>query len=119
MRSRYSAFCQNDAEYLFATLHPSKRTSQTVAQLTASNQETEWLNLRILKHSPDQPRDNEGIVEFVASYKNAKDASFLYERSFFLRDKGQWFYVEGEIMDPASISLKRNEICWCGSKKKF
>jgi len=110
MRSRYSAFCTGNVNYLIATRHSSQRAAadrQTLAQTIA---ETKWLSLRVLHASESQ-------VEFVAFYQSQGQLSQLHERSNFVSESGRWFYVDGVHLPP--IKLERNDPCWCGSGKKL
>ncbi|MDJ0568913.1 MAG: SEC-C metal-binding domain-containing protein [Pleurocapsa sp. MO_192.B19] len=34
-----------------------------------------------------------------------------------MKDNGQWFYVEGDIL-PGTVP-KRHQPCWCGSGEKY
>lgn len=112
MRSRYSAFCLNKVNYLIDTLHPDKRQLDDKHTLKQSIEDTQWLGLKIIKQSSSST-----TVEFVAFYKEKTVIAQLHERSNFIKKDKQWFYVDGELL-PA-IKLARNEVCFCGSAKKF
>ena len=116
MRSRYTAFCQGDIDYLVATLHPDRRTQSDRAELTKSINNTQWLSLTIINTNKGKKNDAIGYVEFEAVYK-VNEPGQLHERSKFIKTDGKWFYVEGDIL-PETIP-KRNEPCWCGSGKKY
>jgi SEC-C motif domain protein len=113
MRSRYSAFCIKDIEYLIFTHHPSRQQPNEVELLTQTFQNTHWLGLKILKSQTD---NQIGYVEFAAFYQNDPIGQ-LHENSKFIYENGQWYYLDGVILDPLKFS--RNEQCWCGSKKKY
>lgn len=92
MRSRYTAYTLLKEDYLLATWHPSTRpTSLGLAQETP----TKWLGLEVKRH--EQQDADHAIVEFVARYKVNGRAQRLHEVSRFLREAGQWFYVDGDI----------------------
>lgn len=128
MRSRYSAFCERNADYLIRTRHASKRDEDDRNRIEQMMQETEWLGLRVVNKGTQAER---GTVEFIAFYRerqfstltNFKDAqrmvspSQLHERSNFVLENGCWYYVDGETL-PA-VEIKRNDPCWCGSRRKF
>lgn len=129
MRSRYTAFCRGDADYLIATLAPEKRSdplalAQLRQELSHTMATTEWLGLKVLNSAVTGP--GEGRVEFAAFFR-AKDLSGqgktdqgirqLHEKSRFVRQEGRWFYRDGE-MGPG-ISLGRNDPCFCSSGKKY
>lgn len=116
MRSRYTAFTQGNIDYLIATHHPSKRTMSDRQTLQQSIQNTAWLGLTVLATEQGQPEDDTGIVEFVARYQSGAMGQ-MHERSRFKKQKGRWFYLDGDLLPP--VAPKRNDPCWCGSGKKF
>ncbi len=116
MRSRYSAYCTGNVDYLLATQHPLHRTVDGRQQICHTLQTTEWLQLTIVSTQGGQPHDTTGIVEFVAVYRSGAEAQ-LHERSRFVQQKGRWFYQDGDLLPP--LLPKRNEPCWCGSGQKF
>ncbi|MGF1521118.1 MAG: YchJ family protein [Leptolyngbyaceae cyanobacterium] len=116
MRSRYTAYCEGNVDYLIATHHPSKRGLGDRASLSQSIQSTAWLGLTVISTEQGQPEDKTGVVEFVAIYRTGVVGQ-LHERSRFKKQKGRWFYLEGNQLPP--LEPKRNEPCWCGSGKKF
>lgn len=113
MRSRYSAFCLSDIDYLQATLHPSYRKIDDKAELEITVKKTHWLGLKVISH---QPSLEEATVEFVAFFKG-QPFEQLHEFSRFKKVDGQWLYTDGDEL-PA-IKLSRNERCFCNSTKKF
>ena len=94
MRSRYSAFVRERADYLLATWHASTRPATLDF---APN--TKWLGLDVLDHrtlSADRAK-----VEFVARWRVAGLAVRLHERSRFERHADEqgvqrWWYVDGD-----------------------
>lgn len=117
MRSRYSAFCIKDIEYLISTHHHSKQQPNEREILAQTINETQWLGLKVLK--TDKRRINQvvGHVEFAAFYKNNNKIEQLHENSKFIYENGQWYYLDGVMLEP--LKFARNEPCWCGSMKKF
>lgn len=117
MRSRYTAYCQGDIDYLVATHHPLKRGVRDRATLSKSVKNTTWLGLTILHTALGTANDSEGVVEFVALYREGSVAKQLHERSRFKQHRGRWFYLDGDHLPP--LHPKRSDPCWCGSGKKF
>ena len=115
MRSRYTAFVLGKVDYLVATLHPNSRQGNEKVELTKSIKQTEWLGLTIID-TKGKKNDRQGIVEFEAVYQ-INEPQQLHERSRFVKDNGQWFYVDGDIL-PGTVP-KPNAPCWCGSRQKF
>lgn len=113
MRSRYCAFVMAKIDYLIATLHPSQRQHDDRIQLQQTVEATQWLGLQIIEHYQQL---DQAEVEFIAFYQD-KPLDQLHERSRFVKENDQWFYVDGELL-PA-VKLGRNEPCFCGSGKKL
>lgn len=94
MRSRFSAFAVADADYLRASWHSTTRP--TNLDLDPG---IEWWRLDILGTTAGGPFDVDGTVEFVAHYRNPEvfgreGRGKMRELSRFVREGGQWFYVE-------------------------
>lgn len=92
MRSRFSAFAVADASYLFSTWHPSTRPSDL-----ALDENTRWTRLDLVDVIDGGPFDTTGVVEFRAHHRTGDVRGVLHERSSFVRQDGQWFYVNGEV----------------------
>ena len=89
MRSRYSAFVLERADYLLATWHSSTRPASLDFDAGAK-----WLGLEVREHKVTGTDTAE--VEFVARYRLDSRAVRLHERSRFVREDGRWFYVDGD-----------------------
>ena len=89
MRSRYSAFVLERAEYLLATWH--SRTRPAALDFEAG---AKWLGLDVRAHTVTGADTAE--VEFVARYRVQGRAVRMHECSRFVRDDGRWFYVDGD-----------------------
>ncbi len=100
-----------------STLHPSKRQHNERDALIQTVNDTKWLGLKIVR--ADDPKENqtEASVEFAAFYNAFGKVGQLHENSRFVFEKDQWFYMDGQILDP--LKLSRNTPCFCGSNKKF
>ena len=118
MRSRYSAFSLSLADYLVDTLYPASRSDDELAQIQLSFAGTHWESLVITDHKDGDQEDAE--VSFQVTYSvNAERLSFA-ETSRFKRDLNKWFYVDGKLSTSTPTpALKRNDVCWCLSEKKF
>lgn len=94
MRSRYTAYCLRNESYLLYTWHPSKRPESLHL---AADQPTKWLGLDVRKHLAN---GDEAAVEFVARFKEGGGPAFrLHEISRFVREGGQWYYLDGDILE--------------------
>jgi SEC-C motif domain protein len=88
MRSRYSAYVIGLIDYLLATWHASTAPGElTLAPV-------KWLGLEVI--ASDATADA-GVVEFVARCRDGGRAQRLHETSRFVREGGQWFYIDGDI----------------------
>lgn len=90
MRSRYSAFVLERADYLRATWHESKRPSKI-----GFDPGVKWLGLEVRDFKTTDETHAE--VEFVARQRDTSGRAVrLHERSRFVREDGRWYYVEGD-----------------------
>lgn len=91
MRSRYTAFVRERADYLLATWHPSHRPASLDFDAAA-----QWLGLEVRGHWVKDVDHAE--VEFVARHRLGGRAVRLHERSRFVREGGRWYYVDGDML---------------------
>ncbi len=103
MRNRYTAFVNEDWEYISRT-----STCQNLEDFKDSPS-MNWLKLDVL-----DAYDN--IVEFKAYYRDNEGIKVLHEKSTFIQEDGMWKYQDGELFNS---KIERNESCPCGSGKKF
>lgn len=91
MRSRYSAFATHQADYLVATTHQSKRTSnlkQEVLEWAIANQ---WQKLEVVQATAT-------TVTFKAYYLDYNSKPQIHhEHSAFVQENGLWYYVDGSF----------------------
>ena len=92
MRSRYSAYVLGDAKYLYRSW--DERTRPSLQSLRATPQ-VSWLGLTINCTEAGGPRDNSGVVAFVARYMDGGRVAEVREVSRFRRVRGRWVYVDG------------------------
>ena len=91
MRSRYTAFVMQRADYLLATWHSSTRPASIEFEPGVK-----WLGLEVRSQRVSLP-DTQGEVEFVARHKPAgAPAVRLHERSSFVFEHARWYYVRGD-----------------------
>lgn len=90
MRSRYTAFVAERADYLQATWHPTTRPASL-----EFDTDTKWLGLEV--RACRTTGDDRAEVEFVARYRVGGRAVRLHETSRFVREGGRWFYVDGDM----------------------
>lgn len=92
MRSRYTAFVCERADYLLATWQAAHRPPALDFEPGAK-----WLGLQVRAHRLTGPDTAE--VEFVARHRLGGRAVRLHERSRFVREAGRWFYADGDMLE--------------------
>ncbi|PWJ62663.1 SEC-C motif-containing protein [Rathayibacter iranicus NCPPB 2253 = VKM Ac-1602] len=98
MRSRYSANVLGSARYLLTSWHPSTRPARIDL-----DESVQWRRLQIVDTVRGDEGDDDGLVEFRASYRSPAGVGLVHERSRFVREEGQWFYLDGEICDDEAL----------------
>lgn len=109
MRSRYTAFVLSDEDHLVRTWHPRTRPAPPYA-----DPGIDWCGLQIVEVEAGGEEDEEGVVEFIASWRTRSSSGArsapprggapggsggvesMRERSRFTRRAGRWVYVDGE-----------------------
>ena len=90
MRSRYTAYCLQQADYLMETTHVSTRKYHDKEGILAFASQNHWLRLEILKTAGT-------VVEFKAYYlDNSSNPKVHHEKSVFKKEENSWYYVDGE-----------------------
>ena len=124
MRARYTAYTQVEMDFIIQTLHPDKREDNDPDGARDWAQNSEWHGLEILGCEAGGPGDDQGTVEFVATYTYQNEIQNYHEVADFRREDGQWFFVEGQpgvrkpvVRDEPKVG--RNDPCPCGSGKKY
>ena len=90
MRSRYTAYVREDADYLIATWHPTTRPTEPLTFEPGLR----WLGLEVKRLAS---AGDSATVAFVARSKLGGRAHRLQQISRFVREGGRWFYRDGDI----------------------
>ena len=124
MRARYSAYVVHNIDFIVNTVERGEKIAEIDRKATEdwSNKST-WHGLKILRTEKGGPDDNEGIVEFEATYTQKGIRDVHHEVAGFRKVDGKWLYTEG-LLRPTTVvregrKIGRNEPCPCGSGKKF
>lgn len=91
MRSRYSAYVKENESYLINTWHEDTRP-----ETIEFDPRIKWTRLSIKNTDKGGINDEQGTVEFIATYKSNGRALRLHEISRFVRSDGDWVYLDGE-----------------------
>ncbi|HEY1701813.1 MAG TPA: YchJ family metal-binding protein [Trebonia sp.] len=89
MRARYSAFAIGDADYVLRSWHPTTRP-----RTLTLDPDQKWIRLAVLETHEGGLFDTVGTVRFRALYKQNGRRGTLDEISRFVREDGQWLYLD-------------------------
>ena len=90
MRSRYSAYATEEADYLVDTTHVSTRKDHKRSDILSWSKSNKWRKLEVLETT-------ENTVTFKAHYLDYQNYDQIhYEHSTFVLENGNWYYVDGE-----------------------
>jgi len=90
MRSRYAAYVVGEPDHVFRTWHPRTRPADVATGVGIA-----WQRLDVLATEAGGVDDEEGVVEFRATYETGGHVGVLHETSRFARRGGRWVYVDG------------------------
>lgn len=95
MRSRYTAFVLANIDYLMNSHHISTRPIKDKKAMLKWTKSVSWLALQIVSTKAGSSSDTEGWVEFKASYLENGQPQCIHENSYFVKEKGLWYYKSG------------------------
>lgn len=132
MMSRYAAFVTYNIDYLICTHSPKTRASVNKNDVGQWAKACQWLALEIRDSKTDGANAE---VEFIAWYKLEHKLQCHHELSLFnyelidddLQRLGTvrcqathaWYYHSARQPNHIVTPPKRNDLCLCGSGKKF
>ena len=124
MRSRYSAYAMKALDHLKESLHPEHRADYDAEGAKRWAEGSEWLKLEVFETSGGGEDEDEGTVEFAATYRRKGEKVTHREEARFTRHKGRWYYTDGRMVTPGTVrnegpKVGRNDPCTCGSGKKY
>ncbi len=143
MRSRFSAYVLQLVPYIAKTYYPAVQSTEAIAEIAAFAGDAHFLALQVLA-SGDSPAIDAGqfpvlpppvnlstvndlltaqpalsYVHFKVWFLIADKLHLLEEHSRFVRIDGHWHYVDGVLLPHPVLKIGRNDLCPCGSGKKF
>lgn len=121
MRSRYSAFVCADIDYILATYSNKTRPLEQKEEILLWAKSVKWIGLEVVSTKNGSEGDKEAWVEFKASFIEEGNSQVMHEKSYFIIENNSWVYVSGEYPKPDQVKSlpNRNDLCFCGSGKKF
>ncbi len=124
MRARYSSYVTGDVEFLKTSATEAGRAEFDEESSRAWSKAAEWHGLEIIKTEGGGPGDDRGVVEFRALYTANGEFCNHHEVSQFVREADGWKFTDGELVGETPIvreepKVGRNDLCPCGSGKKY
>jgi SEC-C motif domain protein len=100
MRSRYSAYALQLADYIIQTTHPHNRafsadTHHWKQEIQKRYEKTQFYGLKILEFIDGE---SEAYVTFTAQLRQKNNDISFTEKSRFLKIGDRWLYESGEIL---------------------
>ena len=86
MRARFSAYVRRESSFLIRSWHPATRPPQLMI-----DPDIQWQHLEIVS-SKGGLGEQEGQVEFIATYLQDGREQTLHELSYFIRLQEAWHY---------------------------
>lgn len=93
MRSRYTAHVILAIDYLWDTWSAEQRIRSSKQDIEAWASSCEWLGLKILATEKGQQQDNQGVVEFIALFRQNGQLQQHHEISVFSKLQQAWSYM--------------------------
>ena len=131
MRSRFVAYSQRAIGYLETTSAGEAAASFSKKDATAWANAATFTKLEIFATEHGAEADDEGLVDFAATYHEGGKVHVLRERSLFRREappggqpeqRGPWRYIgraKGQTVAREAPRVGRNDPCPCGSGQKY
>jgi SEC-C motif-containing protein len=117
MRSRYSAYATQNADYIFTSYANISQQEQSINEINTWAKQCKWIKLEIIDSQTDALA---ATVEFSAYYLQKSTLYQLHEKSRFIVENNEWRYLDGDIITHQEITkVKRNDPCPCLRRKKF
>ncbi|PCJ20818.1 MAG: hypothetical protein COB04_03855 [Gammaproteobacteria bacterium] len=120
MRARYSAHVVGAIDYIVNTTLPVQQAYLKTDDIADWASRAQWTGLIVINQSQGQQQDDQGWVEFIASYNDNAEPKQHQENSYFKRFEQRWYFVypiEGLLTEGRKAS--RNDPCPCGSGGKY
>ncbi len=115
MRSRYSAYALGLIDYLAHSTLPAQQAGLDHDAIRAWSQGSTWLGLEVEQAQLIEGEPQHAYVTFTAHWRDAGGAHSHRERSAFVRNNGQWYFIDPTV----ELKLGRNDACPCASGQKF
>ncbi len=129
LRARYTAFALGEVDFILNTHHSKTRHEVKREEIEQWSKSSHWLGLKIVQKEAGGEKDEQGTIVFCATYQETPVTEETpnkehWEQSLFEKEKGEWRFLDakGIQVGPyrrAEPKVGRNDVCPCGSGKKF
>ena len=98
MRARYTAYVVHNIDFIINTCESGEKIAEIDRKATEDwSNKSVWHGLKILRTEKGTENDDEGIVEFEATYTQKNIRDIHHEIGGFKKVNGEWLYSEGMI----------------------
>lgn len=124
MRARYTAHATEAFDFLETSVHSSRREPIDRDKMRQWADAVTWEGMDVHEVTGGGENDDEGTVSFTAKYSVNGIEQELREDASFLREDGEWRYLDGDVHGHTPYrrdapKIGRNDPCPCGSGKKY
>lgn len=124
LKARYTAFTRGDVDFILSTHHSKTREQIKREEVEEWSKGSDWVRLQVVKSEGGQPKDEKGMIQFLAQYRVDGKMHDHWEVSQFEKENGEWRFYDAQALKPEPIrraepKTGRNDPCSCGSGKKF
>lgn len=124
MRARYTAYEKQEIDFIINTCEASDEVAEIDRKATEDwSKNSTWHGLQILRTEKGTESDEEGVVEFEATYTRKQIRDVHHEMAYFKKINGEWVYSVGQLKTTTVVregeKIGRNDPCPCGSGKKY
>ena len=124
MRARYTSYVKQEIDFIINTCEDSDEVAEIDRKATEDwSKNSTWHGLQILRTEKGTESDEEGIVEFEATYTRKQIRDVHHELAYFKKVNGDWMYSVGQLKTTTVVregaKICRNDPCPCGSGKKY
>ena len=123
MRSRYTAYATKAVDYIVGTCLRDDDHGIDIEATKRWSEKSTWLGLKILQTEKGGASDEDGMVEFKATYVQGGLREEHHEKASFVKRDGAWLFADGEVIPETVVregpKIGRNDPCPCGSGKKY
>ena len=124
MRARYTAYVVHEIDFIINSCEEGEGIADIDKKATEDwSKNSTWHGLQILRTEKGTESDEEGIVEFEATYTRKQIRDVHHELAYFKKVNGDWMYSVGQLKTTTVVregaKIGRNDPCPCGSGKKY